>query len=115
VNFSVQKNESHTCIRVLDRNLDANVAPQLKSELAVRIGKGDKNILVDLSDCRQCDSSGLSALLLGNRLCESVHGKFVLCCLSAEIRDKLELARIDSAMLTADSRIQAEHFFRDGN
>lgn len=115
MNFSVQKNGSHTCICLHDKSLDSQVAPRLKSELAVMIGNGEKNILVDLSDCRSCDSSGMSAILLGNRLCNGANGKFVLFGLSDDIREKLEMARVDSLILVANSRVQAEMFFRDGN
>lgn len=112
MNFSVHKTVSHTCLSLKDTKLDAEVAPRLKSELIVMIGNGEKNILVDLSDCIYCDSSGMSALLLGNRLCNGVKGKFVLCGLSGAIREMLEMARLDAAMLVTDTRVQAEELFR---
>lgn len=109
--FSIQKNDSHTCISVKAENLDASVAPGFKSELVLIIENGERNILVDLSGCRCSDSSGMSALLLGERLCRGVNGKFVICGLTRTIKEKLDLARIDSLMLFADTREQAEEYF----
>lgn len=111
MNFSIQKNGSHTCISVQDENLDAKIAPGFKSELVLIIENGEKNILVNLSECKQCDSSGMSALLLGNRLCRGVDGRFVVFGLAAAIKEKLDIARIDSLMLFAESEIQAENYF----
>lgn len=109
--FSIQKNESHTCIRVQDENLDANIAPGLKSELVLIIQNGERNILADLSECKHCDSSGMSALLLGSRLCREADGKFVICGLAAEIKEKLDIARIDTLLMFAESKVQAENYF----
>jgi anti-anti-sigma factor len=111
VNFIIQKSESHTCITVKEENLDAAIAPGFKSELVLMIENGEKNILVDLSGCIQCDSSGMSALLMGERLCRGVNGRFVIYGLPVTIKEKLDLARIDSLMLLADNRVQAEKYF----
>ena len=111
MNISIQKKESHTCIKVLNEKLDALLAPGLKSELVVIVEDGEKNILVDLSKCNYCDSSGMSALLLGNRLCVGVNGKFVLCGLSSRIKEMMDLVGFDSLMKIADTKEKAEEFF----
>jgi anti-anti-sigma regulatory factor len=53
----------------------------------------------------------MSALLLGNRLCRGVDGRFVVFGLTAAIKEKLDIARIDSLMLFAESEVQAENYF----
>ena len=78
MDFSIQKDDSYTYIRVLNEKLDYLMAPGLKSELVLIVANGEMNILVDLSGCNFCDSSGLSALLLGNRLCKDANGMFIL-------------------------------------
>jgi len=62
--FKIDKFENHTLIKVLEEKLDTHIAPTLKSELVLVSGNGEKNIILDLSNCRYCDSSGLSAILV---------------------------------------------------
>jgi len=111
VNFSIQKSESHTTIRVNNGKLDALLAPGLKSELVAIVEKGEKNILVDLSSCSLCDSSGLSALLLGDRLCKGVSGTLVLVGLSVPIRELMDLVALEAILKIVDSEEEAAELF----
>lgn len=108
MNFSSKKNASHTIIKVYNENLDAFIAPELKSEMVVIVADGEKNIFVDLSNCISCDSSGMSALLLGNRLCHGVNGNFVLYGLSPGINQMKDLAGFDTILKVADTLEAAE-------
>ena len=109
--LSIQKNCSHTILLVNKDNLDARIAPELKSELVAIVGKGEKNILIDLSNCSHCDSSGLSALLLGNRLCLELNGRLVLCGLTDQIRKSIDLLGFEVFLNIAESREAAAALF----
>jgi anti-sigma B factor antagonist len=111
VNLSIQKNESYTHIKVLNKKLDSLMAPELKSALVLIIENGEKNILLDLSSCTFCDSSGLSALIFGNRLCRKIHGTFVSCGITDRVREMMDLISLDSLLLTADCKEEAEELF----
>jgi anti-sigma B factor antagonist len=111
VKFSIQKKGSHTRIIVNKENLDTMIAPELKAELVAIVGSGEKNVLIDLSNCSLCDSSGLSVLLLGNRLCLESKGKFVLCGPSFRIRESLNLLGFENFLTITDTREEAESFF----
>jgi len=111
VKFSILKKDSHTRIIVNKENLDTRIAPELKSELVAIVGSGEKNMLIDLSNCSNCDSSGLSALLLGNRLCQESNGKFVLCGLSSRIRESLDLLGFEDFLAIVGTWEEAEPFF----
>ncbi len=87
------------------------MAPVLKSELILIVENGEKNILTDLSGCNYCDSSGLSALLLGNRLCGGADGRFVVSGLSDGVRKIMDLAGLNALLLIADTRKEAEALF----
>ncbi|MCH7535840.1 MAG: STAS domain-containing protein [Bacteroidetes bacterium] len=77
-NFTIDKKDKYTLVTIHVEKLDSRVSPILKSELVVVNAGGEKNIIIDLNECRYCDSSGLSALLIGNRLCKNENGTFVL-------------------------------------
>lgn len=87
------------------------MAPDLKSALLMVIENGEKNILVDLSSCGTCDASGLSALLLGNRLCREAKGSFILFGLSSGIREMMDLTDMESLLKVVDTEEEAFGLF----
>src|SRR5665648_1194039 len=78
MDFEIIKLTDYTLVKVLNDRLDTNNAPDLKSELIVVNANGERNIILDISNCTYCDSSGLSAILVANRLCEDSIGNFIL-------------------------------------
>jgi anti-sigma B factor antagonist len=91
--FKIEKLNIYTLIQVLEEKLDTHIAPTLKSELVLISGNGEKNIVLDLSKCRYCDSSGLSAILVANRLCKNANGTFVLTGLNDSVEDGVKLIK----------------------
>jgi anti-sigma B factor antagonist len=87
------------------------MAPELKSEMCMIVENGEKNMLLDLTSCKVCDTSGMSALLLGNRLCMRANGKFVLCGLSHQIREMIDLAGLESPLTITYTREEAAACF----
>ncbi len=105
--FKIEKLEKYTLIQVMEEKLDTNVAPSLKSELVLISGKGEKNIILDLSNCRYCDSSGLSAILVANRLCKNVNGTFVLTGLNDAVDRLITISQLDTVLNIAYSNEEA--------
>ena len=68
MNFKVENNKNHTTFRCSFEKLDSLVAPELKALFLDQSNKGSNTFVVDLSQIKYCDSSGLSALLVGNRI-----------------------------------------------
>lgn len=101
--FKIDKKDSYTLIQVLEEKLDTNVAPSLKSELVLISGKGEKNIILDLGNCRYCDSSGLSAILVANRLCKNANGTFVLTGLNDAVDRLISISQLDTVLNIAYS------------
>jgi anti-anti-sigma factor len=83
---------------VLEEKLDTHIAPTLKSELVLVSGNGEKNIILDLSKCRYCDSSGLSAILVANRLCKNANGTFVLTGLNDAVERLITISQLDTVL-----------------
>src|SRR6056297_2281999 len=106
--FKIEKLEQYTLIQVMEEKLDTNVAPSLKSELVLISGKGEKNIILDLSNCRYCDSSGLSAILVANRLCKNSNGTFVLTGLNDAVDRLITISQLDTVLNIAYSNGEAQ-------
>lgn len=96
--FKIEKQDGHTLIQVLEEKLDTHIAPTLKSELVLISGNGEKNIILDLSKCRYCDSSGLSAILVANRLCKNASGTFVLTGLNDAVERLITISQLDTVL-----------------
>lgn len=106
--FKITKKENHTLIEVLVDKLDSHVAPSLKSELVLISGNKEKNIILDLSNCRYCDSSGLSAILVANRLCKNANGTFVLTGLQTAVERLITISQLDTVLNITNSADKAE-------
>ena len=91
----------------LEEKLDTHIAPTLKSELVLVSGNGEKNIILDLSKCRYCDSSGLSAILVANRLCKNANGTFVLTGLNDAVERLITISQLDTVLNIANSLEEA--------
>lgn len=101
--FNVEKNDRYTLIRVQAEKLDSTVSPALKSELVVLNSDGVRNIIIDMTQSRYCDSSGLSAILVANRLCKNANGTFVICGLQEAVRKLISISQLDSILnISAD-------------
>ncbi len=103
MNFQIEKKEKYTLIKVNIEKLDNNVSPSLKSELVVLTTEGVKNIVMDLTAVRYCDSSGLSAILVANRLCKNANGSFVLCSIQEAVKKLISISQLDSILKITNS------------
>ncbi|MEM8568080.1 MAG: STAS domain-containing protein, partial [Bacteroidota bacterium] len=72
--------------------------PSLKSELIKIQAEGINNIILDLSEVKYTDSSGLSALLVGNRIVQEDGGIFVLASLSDHTTKLIKISQLDSVL-----------------
>lgn len=96
--FDITKNDNYSVVKINAEKLDSNISPALKSELLVLSTDGVKNIIIDLSATRYCDSSGLSAILVGNRLCRNSNGTFVISGLQAPVMKLINISQLDSVL-----------------
>jgi anti-anti-sigma factor len=113
MNLNIEKLPAYTLIKVNDSKLDTNIAPDLKSELVVIAGNGESNIVLDISNCQYCDSSGLSAILVANRLCKNANGVFVLAGLTETVEQLIKLSQLDTVLNIAASADEVSSFFQN--
>jgi anti-sigma B factor antagonist len=98
MNFEIEKKEGYAVARVMLEKLDSQISPALKSELVVLNADDFKNVIIDLTDTRYCDSSGLSAILVANRLCKNSGGTFVLCGLQRSVLKLISISQLDTIL-----------------
>ncbi len=110
--FEILKREQYTLVRVNSEKLDTNNAPELKSELVVINGEGEKNIVLDLSQCRYCDSSGLRAVLVANRLCEDAIGACIVSGLQPDVENIFRISMLHTVLLITKTVDEAEDLLK---
>lgn len=107
MDFSVSQDKATAIIQVNVDRLNAANASELKAELSLLSKKSINNIIIDLSNTKYCDSSGLSALLLANRLCKDTNGMFVLSGLQDNVQKLISIAQLDKVLNIAESKESA--------
>ncbi|MFC2175401.1 STAS domain-containing protein [Bacteroidota bacterium] len=98
MNFEIEKKDNYALLKVKTEKLDSQISPTLKSELVVLNADEFSNIIIDLSETRYCDSSGLSAILVANRLCKNSGGSFVLCGLQRSVSKLISISQLDTIL-----------------
>ncbi|MCH2232046.1 MAG: STAS domain-containing protein [Crocinitomicaceae bacterium] len=98
MDFTISQNNGTAIVTSNVEKLNASNASGLKAELVV-LGKNSvNNIVIDMTASKYCDSSGLSALLVANRMCKDTNGKFVLCGLKPNVQKLIEIAQLDKVL-----------------
>jgi anti-anti-sigma factor len=105
--YTIDKQEKYSLLRLHEEKMDSSVAPGLKSELITLHAEGVKNIILDLSDVKYTDSSGLSALLVGNRIFQEEGGIFILASLSEHTMKLIKISQLDSVLNIANTPEEA--------
>jgi anti-sigma B factor antagonist len=96
--FTVDKHEKYVLLKLNESKLNSLVTPQLKSELILINTEGQRNIIMDLSQIKFADSSGLSSLLVGHRLCKNASGVFILVGLNEPVSRLISISQLDSVL-----------------
>lgn len=107
MSFKTDVQENYTLIKFSTDKLDAIVAPDLKSELVLVNKQGAINILIDLESVKYCDSSGLSSLLMGHRLCKESKGIFILSSVQANVQKLITISQLDTILNVKETAQQA--------
>ncbi|TVR41335.1 MAG: anti-sigma factor antagonist [Cryomorphaceae bacterium] len=107
MNFEVKNEEKHAMVQSHVEKLDSMNAPDLKSELVMLNKNGVRNIVLNLEKTRYCDSSGLSAILVGNRLCKNANGTFVVTGLQSTVQKMITISQLDSVLNITPTQSEA--------
>lgn len=96
--FTVDKHEKYVLIKLNENKLNSLNSPQLKSELILCNSEGQRNIILDLHNVKYSDSSGLSSLLVGHRICKNSDGSFILTRINENIARLISISQLDNIL-----------------
>jgi anti-anti-sigma factor len=104
MNFETSQNKNEAIVKTKVEKLDASNASELKAELTLLNKQGVNNVVIDMTQTKYCDSSGLSAILMANRLCKDTNGHFVLCGLQENVYKLIQIAQLDKVLLITEDQ-----------
>ena len=107
MDFKVNQENNTAIIQTNVERLNASNASGLKAELVLLNKNNVNNIVIDMTKTKYCDSSGLSAILVANRLCKDTNGKFILCGLQDNVQKLIQIAQLDRVLSISANQEEA--------
>ncbi|MCS6967656.1 MAG: STAS domain-containing protein [Cytophagales bacterium] len=97
--FKIEKFDKYTLVTVQSEKLTNTVAPLLKAQVVTLFQEeGITNLLIDMSAVKYVDSSGLSAILVANRLANEAQGILVLAGVTDYVMKIITISKLDSVL-----------------
>ena len=104
MNFEVKKENSITIFKLNEARLDTNISGLLKGEFTMLLKvEGAKKFILDLSAVESCDSSGLSAILVANRILNSTDGHMRIAAPSEKVYSLIKITQLDRVLPVCDT------------
>ncbi|WP_373495674.1 STAS domain-containing protein [Aquiflexum sp.] len=101
--YTVDKKEQYVIFTPMEEKLDSALSPILKSELLTVNAEGYENLVIDMSHVKYADSSGLSALLVGNREFSRNGGIFIIASPQEHVMKLIRISMLDKVLKIVDS------------
>lgn len=108
MNFETKRVRDITIFKLNEKRLDTNISGLLKGEFTMMLKvEGVSKLIIDLSEVESCDSSGLSAILVANRILSSSEGHIRLAAPSEKVHTLIRITQLDRVLPVTDSVEQA--------
>lgn len=101
--YTVDKKEQYVVFTPMEEKLDSALSPKLKSELLTVHAEGYNNLIIDMSHVKYADSSGLSALLVGNREFSRNGGIFIIAAPQEHVMKLIKISMLDKVFNIVDT------------
>lgn len=92
--LKINEKEETVIITVEEERMDAHNSGNLKERMLQLFDEGKYQLVIDLTNVRFIDSSGLGALVSGFKNASARDGSLRLCCLQPQVRSMFELTRL---------------------
>jgi anti-anti-sigma factor len=104
MNFETRHIEDITIFKLNEKKLDTNNSSLVKGEFTLLLKvEGVSKLIIDLTEVESCDSSGLSSLLIANRLINANDGEMRLANLSPKVITLMKITQLDRVLAVSSS------------
>ena len=99
MNFEVKRIDDIAIFKLNEKRLDTNFSGLVKGEFTILMQvEGVTKLVIDLSEVESCDSSGLSALLVANRLINGNNGSIRIASPSKKVDQLIKISQLDRVL-----------------
>ncbi len=99
MNFETKKIDDITVFKLNEKRLDTNISGLVKGEFTMLIKiQGVNKLVLDLSEVESCDSSGLSSILVANRLVNTLGGNIRIAAPTQKVLTLIRITQIDRVL-----------------
>jgi len=104
MNFETKLVGDVTVFKLNEKRLDTNISGLLKGEFTMILKvEGVNKLIIDLSEVESCDSSGLSAILVANRIISANEGQIRLANPSEKVYTLIKITQLDRVLPVSES------------
>lgn len=96
-----------TVIRIREKNINADKAPDAKTTLLGLILEEGEQILINLQDVENMDSTGLGTLLFAIRQGEQHNKEICFCSMNSKIKFLVRIAQLEQVVNVFESEEEA--------
>ena len=109
--IQTEKKEEVVILRIDEKRVNASLSAELKKELLTLIVERSPNLVVNLKQVQDIDSSGLGALLFGLRQAKRYGGLLKLVQLQPRVQRLIDIAQLARVFEVFDDEEQAVKSF----
>lgn len=104
MNYEVNRINDITVFKLNEKRLDTNISGLVKGEFTLLLkGEAVNKFILDLSAVETCDSSGLSAILVANKIVTSNSGTMFLAAPSDKVISLIRITQLDRVLEICDT------------
>jgi anti-anti-sigma factor len=113
--YTIDKHDDYVVIELQEEKLNTVNSPKFKNELVLLHNNGIPSFILSLKSVTMIDSSGLSSLLMANRLCNSLGGLLLISDINPNVEKMLKIAHLDEVLQIEPSveeaiqKVEAHH------
>ncbi len=107
MNYKIDTKEKFTVLSLLDHSLSSNLVPELKDLIQKLGANSPKNLVVNLSEVKHWELSIMALFAQHQELFYDNNTSFVLCCLSDDLQNALDLTEFGEIMNLTPTETEA--------
>ena len=99
MNFEIKRINEITIFKLNEKRLDTNISGLVKGEFTMLLKvEGINKLILDMSEVETCDSSGLSAILVANRILNTNGGAMRIAAPSEKVYSLIKITQLDRVL-----------------
>ncbi|NCS90302.1 MAG: anti-anti-sigma factor [Ignavibacteria bacterium CG2_30_36_16] len=99
MNFEIKRVDDISIFKLNEKRLDTNISGLVKGEFTMLLKvEGVTKLILDLSEIETCDSSGLSAILVANRILNTTGGQMRIAAPSDKVYSLIKITQLNRVL-----------------